>query len=295
MKGIILAGGSGTRLFPITKSVSKQILPLYDKPMIYYPLSVLQLAKIRQVLIISTPQDIHLFQRLFGDGKWLGMQFSYAVQQKPRGLADAFIVGKDFIADDSVALVLGDNIFYGQSFTQSLGRARQKIEKEKGAVIFGYYVKDPTAYGVVEFDSHDKVLGIEEKPLKPKSNYAVPGLYFYDNSVVDIAQNVEPSLRGEIEITAVNNEYLRQNKLCVELLGRGLAWLDTGTYDGLLDASNFIATIQKRQGLYVSCIEEIAFRNGWLSKENLLDLASGYKTDYGKYLEYIAGGKDNGI
>ncbi len=287
MKGIILAGGSGTRLYPITKAVSKQILPLYDKPMIYYPLSVLMLAGIREVLIISTPRDIKLFEELFGDGSWLGMRFEYAVQEKPRGLADAFIVGKDFIGDDDVALVLGDNIFYGQSFTKTLKNAADKIKNDKGAVIFGYYVKDPTAYGVVEFDSAGKVLGIEEKPSAPKSNYAVPGLYFYDNSVVNIAENVKPSARGEIEITSVNNEYLKQNQLKVELLGRGMAWLDTGTYDGLLEASNFIATIEKRQGMYVSCIEEIAFRNGWISKESLLKMAAEYKTEYGRYLEFI--------
>lgn len=287
MKGIILAGGSGTRLYPITKAVSKQILPLYDKPMIYYPLSVLMLAGIREVLIISTPRDIKLFEELFGNGSWLGMRFEYAVQEKPRGLADAFIVGKDFIGDDDVALVLGDNIFYGQSFTKTLKNAADKIKNDKGAVIFGYYVKDPTAYGVVEFDSAGKVLGIEEKPSAPKSNYAVPGLYFYDNSVVNIAENVKPSARGEIEITSVNNEYLKQNQLKVKLLGRGMAWLDTGTYDGLLEASNFIATIEKRQGMYVSCIEEIAFRNGWISKESLLKMAAEYKTEYGRYLEFI--------
>ncbi len=288
MKGIILAGGSGTRLYPITKAVSKQILPLYDKPMVYYPLSVLMLAGIREVLIISTPRDITLFKELFGDGSHLGMEFQYAVQDQPRGLADAFIVGKNFIGNDSVALVLGDNIFYGQSFTATLKSAATKIQQEQGAVIFGYYVKDPTAYGVVEFDAEGKVLGIEEKPAQPKSNYAVPGLYFYDNSVVDIAANVKPSARGEIEITTVNNTYLERGQLSVELLGRGMAWLDTGTYDGLLEASNFIATIQKRQGMYVSCIEEIAFRNGWLDKKQMLELAAGYKTEYGEYLRYIA-------
>jgi glucose-1-phosphate thymidylyltransferase len=288
MKGIILAGGSGTRLYPITKAVSKQILPLYDKPMIYYPLSVLMLAGIREVLIISTPRDIKLFEELFGDGAWLGMHFEYAVQDKPRGLADAFIVGKDFIGNDDVALVLGDNIFYGQSFTATLKSAAEKIKNDRGAVIFGYYVKDPTAYGVVEFDKNGNVLGIEEKPSQPKSNYAVPGLYFYDNSVVQIAQNVKPSARGEIEITTVNNTYLEKNALKVELLGRGMAWLDTGTYDGLLEASNFIATIEKRQGMYVSCIEEIAYYNGWISKDDLLKLASTYKTEYGEYLKYIA-------
>jgi glucose-1-phosphate thymidylyltransferase len=292
MKGIILAGGSGTRLYPITKTVSKQILPLYDKPMIYYPLSCLMLAGIREVLIISTPHDIGLYKELFGDGSWLGMHFEYAIQDKPRGLADAFIVGKNFIGNDNVALVLGDNIFYGQSFTSTLKNAVGKIEsnesKKSDAVIFGYYVKDPTSYGVVEFNETGKVLGIEEKPQTPKSNYAVPGLYFYNNEVIQIAENVQPSARGEIEITAVNNAYLSKGTLNVELLGRGMAWLDTGTYDGLLEASNFIATIQKRQGMYVSCIEEIAYRNNWITKAQMLELAAGYKTDYGEYLKYIA-------
>ncbi|MBR1722770.1 MAG: glucose-1-phosphate thymidylyltransferase RfbA [Treponema sp.] len=288
MKGIILAGGSGTRLYPITKAVSKQILPLYDKPMIYYPLSVLMLAGIREVLIISTPRDLPVFEELFGDGEWLGMHFDYKVQEKPRGLADAFIVGKEFIGNDDVALVLGDNIFYGQSFTSTLLRARETVEKQRKSVIFGYLVADTTAYGVVEFDNTGKVLGIEEKPAKPKSNYAVPGLYFYTNEVVNIAASVKPSARGEIEITSVNNEYLSRQQLNVERLGRGMAWLDTGTYDGLLEASYFIATIQKRQGMYVSCIEEIAFRNGWITKEQMLEMAKGYKTDYGRYLKYIA-------
>ncbi len=288
MKGIILAGGSGTRLYPITKAVSKQILPLYDKPMIYYPLSVLMLAGINEVLIISTPRDLPVFKELFGDGAWLGMHFEYKVQDKPRGLADAFIVGKEFIGNDDVALVLGDNIFYGQSFTSTLKHARKTVEEEKKSVIFGYLVADPTAYGVVEFDKDGNALGIEEKPAAPKSNYAVPGLYFYTNDVVSIAADVKPSARGEIEITSVNNEYLNRKQLKVEKLGRGMAWLDTGTYDGLLEASNFIATIQKRQGMYVSCIEEIAFRNKWITKAQLLELAKGYKTDYGRYLEYIA-------
>ena len=288
MKGIILAGGSGTRLYPITKAVSKQILPLYDKPMIYYPMSVLMLSEIKEVLVISTPRDITLFKELFGDGSWLGMKIEYAVQDKPRGLADAFIVGEKFIGTDSVALVLGDNIFYGQSFTSTLKSAVKKVNTDGGAVIFGYFVKDPTAYGVVEFDKNGTALGIEEKPAKPKSNYAVPGLYFYDNSVINIAKNVKPSARGEIEITAVNNAYLEEKKLKVELMGRGMAWLDTGTYDGLLEASNFIATIQKRQGMYVSCLEEIAYRNGWINKEQLLELAAGYKTSYGEYLKFIA-------
>lgn len=288
MKGIILAGGSGTRLYPITKAVSKQILPLYDKPMIYYPMSVLMLSEIKEVLVISTPRDITLFKELFGDGSWLGMKIEYAVQDKPRGLADAFIVGEKFIGTDSVALVLGDNIFYGQSFTSTLKSAVKKVNTDGGAVIFGYFVKDPTAYGVVEFDKNGTALGIEEKPAKPKSNYAVPGLYFYDNSVINIAKNVKPSARGEIEITAVNNAYLDEKKLKVELMGRGMAWLDTGTYDGLLEASNFIATIQKRQGMYVSCLEEIAYRNGWINKEQLLELAASYKTSYGEYLKFIA-------
>lgn len=288
MKGIILAGGSGTRLYPITKAVSKQILPLYDKPMIYYPLSVLMLAGIKDVLIISTPRDLPVFGELFGDGKWLGMHFEYKVQEKPRGLADAFIIGKEFIGDDDVALVLGDNIFYGQSFTATLKRARETVEKQRKSVIFGYLVADPTAYGVVEFDKSGKVLGIEEKPSQPKSNYAVPGLYFYTNEVTKIAADVKPSARGEIEITSINNEYLNREQLNVELLGRGMAWLDTGTYDGLLEASNFIATIQKRQGMYVSCLEEIAYRNGWITREALTEMAKGYKTDYGRYLEFIA-------
>ncbi|MCQ2584874.1 MAG: glucose-1-phosphate thymidylyltransferase RfbA [Treponema sp.] len=287
MKGIILAGGSGTRLYPITKAVSKQILPLYDKPMIYYPLSVLMLAGIREVLIISTPRDLPVFEELFGDGAWLGMHFEYKVQDKPRGLADAFIIGKEFLAGDSAALVLGDNIFYGQSFTSTLKRAKETVEKQNRSVIFGYQVADPTAYGVVEFDSTGKVLGIEEKPAQPKSNYAVPGLYFYTKEVVDIAANVKPSARGEIEITSINNEYLERDQLSVELLGRGMAWLDTGTYDGLLEASNFIATIQKRQGLYVSCLEEIAYNNGWISADDVLKMAEGYKTDYGRYLKFI--------
>jgi len=254
--------------------------------------AVLMLANIREVLIISTPRDLPVFEELFGDGSWLGMKFEYAVQEKPRGLADAFIVGKDFIGDDDVALVLGDNVFYGQNFTGTLLNARKTVEKEHNSVIFGYMVADPTAYGVVEFDKSGKVLGIEEKPAKPKSNYAVPGLYFYTNEVVKIAENVKPSARGEIEITSVNNEFLNRNELKVELLGRGMAWLDTGTYDGLLEASNFIATIEKRQGMYVSCLEEIAYNNGWISKEQILSLAKGYKTDYGRYLEFIARDKE---
>ncbi|MDR2543670.1 MAG: glucose-1-phosphate thymidylyltransferase RfbA [Treponema sp.] len=289
MKGIILAGGSGTRLFPITKAVSKQILPLYDKPMIYYPLSVLMLAGIREVLIISTPRDLPVFKELFGDGTWLGMNLEYKVQESPRGLADAFILGADFIGSDPCALVLGDNVFYGRGFSQTLRNAREQISSKGGGAIFGYFVKDPSSYGVVEFDAQGKALSIEEKPAQPKSNYAVPGLYFYDNDVVEIARNVKPSARGEIEITAVNNAYLEKGCLSVEVLGRGMAWLDTGTYDGLLEAANFIETIQKRQGMYVSCIEEIAYNKGWISKDNLLKIASEYKTEYGDYLKYIAG------
>jgi glucose-1-phosphate thymidylyltransferase len=293
MKGIILAGGAGTRLYPITRAVSKQILPLYDKPMIYYPLSVLMLAGIREVLIISTPRDLPLFRELFGDGNWLGMRFEYHVQESPRGLADAFIVGAAFIGNDSAALVLGDNVFYGRGFSQTLRNAAEQVTQRGGGAIFGYYVKDPAAYGVVEFDGQGKALSIEEKPMRPRSHYAVPGLYFYDNDVVEIARNVKPSARGEIEITAVNNAYLEKGRLSVEILGRGMAWLDTGTYDGLLEAANFIETIQKRQGMYVSCIEEIAFSNGWLSKDELLRLAAGYKTAYGEYLQYIA--RDNAV
>ena len=291
MKGIILAGGAGTRLYPLTKSVSKQILPLYDKPMIYYPLSILMLAKIREVLVISTSRDISLFQELLGDGSDIGMKIEYAVQSQPRGLAEAFIIGEKFIAGDDVALILGDNIFYGNSLTGLLNSAKSKIQQERGAVIFGYYMNSPTAYGVVEFDENKKVIGIEEKPQIPKSNYAIPGLYFYDNQVVDIAKNIKPSARGELEITDVSNAYLGQNQLTLELMGRGMTWLDTGTYDSLLEAGNFVATIQKRQGLYVACIEEIAFRNNWIDLEKILKLAEGYKTEYGKYLQSVAEGK----
>ena len=291
MKGIILAGGSGTRLYPLTKAVSKQIMPVYDKPMIYYPLSTLMLAGINEVMIISTPRDLPVFEELLGTGEQLGMKFTYAVQEQPRGLADAFIIGADFIGNDSVALVLGDNIFYGQSFSKVLRQTRERIETEGGATIFGYYVRDPREYGVVEFDKNGKALSIEEKPEHPKSNYAVPGLYFYDNSVVDIAANVKPSARGEIEITSINNEYLARGILQVETMGRGFAWLDTGNHDALLDASDFVAAFQKRQGLYISCIEEIAYKRGFIDKEQLLKLAEPLmKTNYGKYLVEVANG-----
>ena len=288
MKGIILAGGSGTRLYPLTKAISKQIMPIYDKPMIYYPLSTLMLAGIREILIISTPRDLPTFEELLGDGSQLGLEMLYAVQEYPRGLAEAFIIGADFIGDDSVAMVLGDNIFYGQSFSRVL---KEAASRDKGATIFGYYVKDPSEYGVVEFDEDGMAISIEEKPKYPKSNYAVPGLYFYDNDVVQIAKNVKPSARGEIEITSINNEYLRRGDLHVETLGRGFAWLDTGSHDNLLEAANFVATFQKRQGMYVSCIEEIAFRRGFINREQLLKLADPLlKTAYGQYLVDVANG-----
>lgn len=286
MKGIILAGGSGTRLYPATISISKQIIPVYDKPMIYYPLSVLMLSGIKEILIISTPKDIHLYEDLLGNGEQLGLKLSYEIQPSPDGLAQAFIIGEEFIGSDSVCLILGDNIFYGHRFKKTLIEA---AKNKNGATVFGYYVTDPKRYGVAEFDSTGKVLSIEEKPENPKSNYAVTGLYYYENDVVEKAKALKPSARGELEITDLNKLYLEEGKLNVKLLGRGMAWLDTGTHDSLLEASNFIATIEKRQGLKVSCIEEIAFNNGWISKEQLLSLAQPMsKNEYGQYLIQIA-------
>lgn len=286
MKGIILAGGKGTRLYPMTKVISKQLLPIYDKPMIYYPLSVLLLAKIREILIISTPEDTPLYERLLGDGSRIGISITYKVQDQPRGLADAFILGADFIGDDSVCLILGDNIFYGHDMTRVLNRS---IRELNGATVFGYPVKKPKAFGVVEFDNDHNVISIEEKPEKPKSNFAVPGLYFYDNQVVEIAKNVKPSDRGEIEITSINNAYLAMGKLRVSLLGRGTAWLDTGTPQGMLNASEYVEAVQSRQGYYVSCIEEIAWRRGFISTERLMELGRELETtDYGKYIISIA-------
>ena len=290
MKGIILAGGSGTRLYPITKSTSKQALPIYDKPMIYYPMSVLMLAGIRDILIISTPRDVSVFEELFGNGNNLGLNIQYAIQEKPNGLAEAFIIGEEFIGNDKVALVLGDNIFYGYGFSERLKNA---VDREE-ATIFGYHVSDPQAFGVVEFDTDFNVLSIEEKPDVPKSNYAVPGLYYYDNDVVEIAKNVKPSERGELEITSVNNEYLKRGKLKVELFGRGMAWLDTGTHKGLLEASNYVEAVQTRQGLYIACLEEIAYRKGYIDKDKLLKLAKPLmKTEYGQYLVKIANENQN--
>ena len=285
-KGIILAGGSGTRLYPITKGVSKQLLPIYDKPMIYYPLSVLMLAGIREVLIISTPDDIDGFKRLLADGQELGIDISYAVQPSPDGLAQAFIIGEEFIGDSNVCLVLGDNIFYGQGFTPLL---RQAVNRQKGATVFGYQVKDPERFGVVAFDENKRAISIEEKPTKPKSNYAVTGLYFYDNDVIEIAKNVKPSDRGEVEITTVNQMYMERGDLSVELLGRGFAWLDTGTHESLLEAAQFVETIEKRQGYKVACLEEIALNNGWLSKQKVLEIGrSMNKNAYGQYLISLA-------
>jgi glucose-1-phosphate thymidylyltransferase len=286
MKGIVLAGGSGTRLYPITKAVSKQLLPLYDKPMIYYPISVLMLAGIKEILIISTPRDLPMYKDLLGDGSDLGISFVYEEQYEPKGLAEAFIIGEDFIGNDNVCLILGDNVFYGHRLTEILEKATKLKE---GAVIFGYYTNNPEAFGVVEFDDEGNVISIEEKPKHPKSNYIVPGLYFYDNEVISIAKKVKPSDRGEVEITSVNDIYLKKNKLKVELLGRGMAWLDTGTHVGLLEAGNFIETVQKRQSLYIACLEEIAFNKGYISKEKLLKLAEPLKkTDYGQYLIKLA-------
>lgn len=289
MKGIILAGGSGTRLYPITKGISKQLMPIYDKPMIYYPLSVLMLAGIQEILIISTPYDLPSFKRLLGNGSQWGVQFTYAEQPSPDGLAQAFIIGKEFIGSDSVCLVLGDNIFYGSGFTGLLRNSVTEAEKNNNATVFGYYVNDPERYGVATFDDHNNCTSIEEKPQNPKSNYAVVGLYFYPNSVVQVAQNIKPSARGELEITSVNQHYLAQNKLKVQTLQRGFAWLDTGTHESLFDASAFIETVEKRQGLKIACIEEIAYLNGWLTKEQLISLAQPMiKNQYGQYLLHLA-------
>lgn len=289
MKGIVLAGGAGTRLYPITKGVSKQLLPIYDKPMVYYPISVLMLAGIRDILIISTPEDLPAFRRLLGDGSDYGVHFSYAEQPRPEGLAQAFLIGKDFIGDDSVCLVLGDNIFYGMSFTQTLRQAVEDAEKRNEATVFGYWVSDPERYGVAEFTPDGRCISIEEKPKEPKSNYAVVGLYFYPNSVVEVAEGVRPSARGELEITSVNQEFLRREQLLVQTLGRGFAWLDTGTHDSLSEASTFVEVIEKRQGLKIACLEEIAYRTGWLTREALIELAAPMaKNQYGQYLLRVA-------
>ncbi len=289
MKGIILAGGSGTRLYPITKIISKQLLPIYDKPMIYYPLSILMLAKIKEILIISTPRDLPKFKELFGDGSHLGLNLYYKEQPEPKGIAEAFIIGENFIGNDNVCLILGDNIFYGHGLPEILFEAKKEVENNSGAVVFGYYVNDPERYGVVEFDKDGNVLSIEEKPEKPKSNFAVTGLYFYDNDVIEISKMIKPSARGELEITDVNKEYLKRKKLKVKLLGRGFAWLDTGTHLSLIEASEFIATVEKRQGLKIACIEEIAYKNNWITKDELMKLAKPLmKSGYGKYLLKIA-------
>lgn len=289
MKGIILAGGSGTRLYPITKAVSKQLLPIYDKPLIYYPISVLMLAGIREILIITTPDDASSYRQLLGDGSSLGMRFEYAVQDRPNGLAEAFILGEEFMESESVVLCLGDNMFHGNTLTEVLNRAREQLDARGGAVVFGYPVRNPTDFGVVEFDDDRNVVGIEEKPERPKSNFAVPGLYFYDNDVCAIAKSVKPSARGELEITSINNEYLKVGKLKVELMGRGMAWLDTGTPEGMLQAAEYVEAVQSRQGYYISCIEEIAFRRGFISAKQLLSLGKGLeKTSYGKYLISVA-------
>ena len=288
-KGIVLAGGSGTRLYPLTLAISKQIMPVYDKPMIYYPLSILMQSDIREVLIITTPRDIETFKTLLGDGNQWGMKFEYKIQEKPNGLAEAFIIGEDFIGDSNVAMILGDNMFYGEHLSEKL---KQANEREEEATIFGYYVKDPRAYGVVEIDQDGKAISIEEKPKVPKSNYAVPGLYFYTNDVIEIAKNVKPSARGELEITSINDEYMKRGKLAVEKLGRGMTWFDTGTHDALLETASFVQTIEKRQGMQVCCPEEIAYKKGWITKEELSNLAEKFmKTDYGIYLKDLAENK----
>lgn len=296
MRGIILAGGSGTRLYPVTKAVSKQLLPVYDKPLVYYPLSVLMLAGIREVMVISTPRDLPRYRELLGDGSELGMELSYAEQDRPRGLAEAFLIGRDFVGGEPCALVLGDNVFHGQDLTRTLLSARSKVESDGGAVVFGYPVRDPRAFGVVEFDDAGRVVSIEEKPEHPKSNYAVPGLYFYDGRVSDIAASVKPSARGELEITSVNGAYLEEGRLSVQLMGRGMAWLDTGTPEGLLKAAEYVEAVQTRQGYYVACVEEIAYRRGFIGADELRALGESMaKTDYGKYLISIANEADRAV